>query len=213
MGHLHSAEHDNYVHYQEGGTCWANAITQTIISVQMKLQCSKQSKHPELVDSIIEEYGDCDCKEGCGKKTCAGKNNPQMITILEEQLLKRIDCAQPIDFLVGHLDEEEAIQNVKDGRIVIATFCLNKQEWGIFYRFFRQSSTKTTILTRDVFDNPQKYLDGNEYENESPKKKDGHAVVIVEYEDGIYDQDCILCTRYNWEKCVYDKVQLGKMCG
>ena len=54
---LHPAVHDEKAHEQNGGTCWANASAQAIISTQMRICGRKVDKHDLLTEELIKRYG------------------------------------------------------------------------------------------------------------------------------------------------------------
>eukprot|EP01084_Bolivina_argentea_P304010 524975_1 len=161
------AEHDNAVHLQKGGTCWANATAQAIISTQKRIIGRTVCAHKDLVCELTGKYG------------CKGQNT---YSIIKKECKNRyLEC--------NKVDLNGAIKAVKKKRLVVGSFRLSERDWQIFSIYVKEYAKygNKAILKRDVFNNPHKYLTDKSYKKYSCKDGGGHAIAIIEYEDGIYD--------------------------
>lgn len=139
-------------HDQEEGTCYAHACATAIRAVERRIVGRKPTPFRELVNKIIQKYGN---------------DGGSPAEALEEQCEdRRLRCEI--------IDDDEVLDSLQEGRVVVASFVLKKYQWRLFSAFFRRKPTG--VLTRAHF-----ARDSRRETDFPPKLRDieGHSVVIT----------------------------------
>ena len=106
------------ISHQKKRTCYAHAIAHAIRETESRIIGRKPLEHNEYVDEMVGKYG---------------TNGANAAHVLEWQCKKRHLGYQEVNV-------EQAKKAVNNNRVIVASFCLNKEQWEKFSSFFQNYS-------------------------------------------------------------------------
>jgi len=149
-------------HDQIGSTCWANATASAIRAAE-KQKGGKVRGHPELVDYLVNKYGDK------GQKT---------FNILKEEceLLGGLECIK--------VSEKDAKIAISEGSIVVISFGMDHVQRTNFHEFFNEND-KDAVFTKDMMKEDDSFaaelLPKGSLRTLLGSRMHGHAVCAIGY--------------------------------
>jgi hypothetical protein len=131
------AKHHKTPYSQEGGTCYAHAVADALIALQMRCFKWTADQHQDMVRKTVAEFG----KDGANV----------------EDVLDWLVTKYATGLKFRKVDLDECISSLKKGRVVIASIVMDQNGWENFSQYFE--NYKEGVISPEFIGKPKRGMD------------------------------------------------------